>query len=110
MKRPNQSRADAHGKSKSHSCIHDAAPLTSDLHRVGGGFSVRFYLAGKQGAAITLGCEWHPHAPNTPEERRSLDVSRYRVARHLFLEALSESLGGTVLCVELAGSDGEPTK
>jgi hypothetical protein len=109
MKRPNQSRADAHGKSKSHSCIHDAAPLTSDLHRVGGGFSVRFYLAAKHGAAITLGCEWHPHVPSPRDARRKVDLDRYRSARHQFLEAIAERLGGTVLCLERPGGEGAKT-
>lgn len=88
---------------------HQTAQLTGDLHRVGGGFSVRFYLTSKEGAAITLGCEWHPHVPSPRDARRKVDLNRYRAARHKFLEAISERLGGTVLCVEWPGGDGAQT-
>ena len=89
--------------------FHDADQLTGDLHRVGGGFSVRFYLAGKQGAAITLGCEWHPHVPSARDARRKVNLDRYRAARHQFLQAIAERLGGTVLCVEGLGGEGAQT-
>jgi hypothetical protein len=67
--------------------------LTSDWHRLGGEFSVRFTFQGQQ-----LGGEWAPRLPTRREFERMADS--YRDARHLFLTALAQRLGGLVVCVE----------
>ena len=71
--------------------------LQSDLHRVGGGFSVRFSLEGRN----LLGAEW---TPRTPTRRQMLRIlPRYRAARNAFLQAAAERLGGgSAVVVELS--------
>jgi hypothetical protein len=77
-------------------------PLVSDLHRVGGGFSVRFHLR-FHGGAPALDCEWIPRVPTPRELRRKVDPKRYRASRHWFLEAVGQRFGGSVVCVEMPG-------
>lgn len=80
-------------------------PLVSDLHRVGGGFSVRFRLR-FDGGAPALDCEWSPRVPTPRELRRKVDPTRYRAARHWFLEAVAQRFGGSVVCVEMSDGAG----
>ena len=80
-------------------------PLVSDLHRVGGGFSVQFYLR-FDGGAPALYCEWSPRVPTPRELSRKVDPKRYRAARHLFLEAVAQRVGGSVVCVEMPDGGG----
>ena len=71
--------------------MHDAH---SDWHRLGAGLSVRFSIDGER-----FDAEWQPRVPTKREMRRV--VARYRAARELFLAAVAQRSGGTVLCVEL---------
>ena len=68
--------------------------LSSDAHRVGGGFVVRFeWRAGQFGA------EWSPRPPTKRELRRVLD--RYRSHRDAFIEELARKLGTSVAVLEV---------
>lgn len=80
--------------------------MISDLHRVGGGFSVRFSIApAASGEVSELACEWHPRLPSPREFRRKVSLDQYRAARDLFLAALAERYyGGKALCIELPGN------
>lgn len=80
-------------------------PLVSDLHRVGGGFSVQFHLR-FDGGAPAIDCEWSPRVPTPRELRHKIDPKRYRAARHTFLEAVGQRVGGSVLCIEMPGEGG----
>lgn len=67
--------------------------LAEDWRNVGSGYSVRFSFA--EGAARA---EWSPTLPTARDYPRI--EAGYFAARHRFLTALAERLGGTVLCIE----------
>ncbi|MDE2368515.1 MAG: hypothetical protein KGN16_06035 [Burkholderiales bacterium] len=71
-----------------------AGNLTSDLYRVGAGFSVRFRLVDDR-----LDCEWTPRMPTKREFSRAAD--RYRAARDEFLAEWARRLGRSVICLEV---------
>ena len=68
--------------------------MASDMHRVGGGFAVRFTLT-----ADRIDVEWSPRLPTKREMRRVLP--RYRAARDAFVAALAATRGVTALVVEM---------
>lgn len=75
---------------------------TSDWHRVGAGFSVRFATgpsAGVEACVTRLDVEWSPRLPTRRELRRVAD--RYRGARSHFIADLAARLGGCIVCVEV---------
>jgi hypothetical protein len=67
--------------------------MTSDLHRVGAGLSVRFTFAAER-----FDAEWQPRCPTKREWKRVIDACR--AARHLFLAELARRMGRPVLVVE----------
>lgn len=78
--------------------------MSSDLHRVSGGFSVRFSTGGPQG----IQCEWIPSMPSPRDLRRKVDMRRYEAVRDAFIADLVKTLtprhpgrGGIV--VEIGG-------
>ena len=79
--------------------------MTSDLHRVGGGYSVQFFIRNGMGGSPRFDVIWSPDMPGARDMRRRVDLARYRQARHVFLQEVSRRIGGAVLCVELDGSD-----
>ena len=74
-----------------------AVNMSSDLHRVSAGLAVRFTFTF---TANCMNAEWTPRPPTKNEWKRVLDA--YRKARHQFLAAVGEKVGGAVLCVEEA--------
>ena len=74
--------------------------LTSDLHRVGGGYSVQFFIRNGRGGSPRFEAEWSPVMPSARELRRKVDLTKYRKARELFLQELARHVGGNVLCLE----------
>lgn len=94
------------GTTEHHSAGEYSAPIVSDLHRIGGGFSVQFILRLNGDKPASLNCEWTPHVPTVREARRKIDPERYRAARHVFLETVAENFGVTVVCIELPGDGG----
>jgi hypothetical protein len=67
--------------------------LADDWRSVGAGYSVQFTF--KDGAAHA---EWSPTLPIARDFPRI--EAGYFAARHRFLTALAERVGGTVLCIE----------
>lgn len=72
-----------------------AVNMSSDLHRVSAGLAVRFTFT-----ADCMNAEWTPRPPTKREWKRVINA--YRAARHQFLAAVGEKVGGAVLCVEVA--------
>lgn len=62
--------------------------MSSDLHRVGGGFSVRFSTGGPQG----IQCEWTPSMPSPRDLRRKVDMRCYEAVRDAFIADLAKTL------------------
>jgi hypothetical protein len=77
--------------------------LSSDLHRVGGKFKVRFEFQKSFGVVVGLRCEWHPHKPTPREARNKIDWPLYLKARDLFMQDVAAFVGGDVLCVDVPG-------
>lgn len=65
--------------------------VASDLHRLGGGFSVRFSAGFVHGTLLTH-CIWHPTMPTLRERRRKVDMTRYAYALAQFTEAVVATL------------------
>lgn len=61
----------------------------SDLHRVGGVYSVRFRLS-----ARGVECTWHPAMPASPEQWAKVDMDRYRAALAGFAASVAATAGG----------------
>lgn len=58
--------------------------MTSDLHRVGGGYSVQFDTR-----SGVLRCEWTPSVPSPRDLRRKVDMRKYEAARNAFCAELA---------------------
>jgi hypothetical protein len=84
------------GSSKS-----NTTKLSSDLHRVGGKFKVRFEFQKSFGAAVGLNCEWHPHMPTPWEARHKVNLDLYLKARDLFLQDVAAFIGENILCIDV---------
>jgi len=74
----------------------DFPTMASDWHQVGRGYSCRFTLQGGQ-----LNVAWRPAFPRKVELRRIWNSGKYHEARHIFLTAVSERIGGAVVCVDM---------
>lgn len=72
--------------------------IFSDLHLVGGGYSIRFiYIPKLDNNGIgKIECEWHPNLPSPRDYRRKVSEQRYSEARRKFVSALCERLGATM--------------
>lgn len=78
--------------------------MSSDLHRVGGDFSVRFSTGEAQG----IQCEWTPSMPSPRDLRRNVDMRRYEAVRDAFIADLVKTLtprhpGRGAIVVEIGG-------
>lgn len=65
--------------------------FASDLHRLGGGYSVQF-TAGLVDGTLLTNCVWHPTMPTPRERRRKVDMTRYAYALAQFTEAVLAAL------------------
>ena len=72
------------------------APLTSDWHQIGGGYSCRFTLRNGEFHA-----DWSPHFPHPRARRRITKAGKYFAARHKFLTKVAVHTGRNVFCVDL---------
>jgi len=72
--------------------------MTSDIHRVGGGFSVQFDT--RDGI---FRCEWMPTMPSLRDLRRKVSMKKYEAARNLFLAELQQRMGVPVTVVTVEG-------
>jgi hypothetical protein len=64
----------------------------SDLHRVGGGFSVQFHTS-----ARGIEAEWTPRLPTERDLRCKVDMTRYRQALAQFVAAAMSTLEGPIV-------------
>lgn len=69
--------------------------MASDFVRIGFGYSCAFTLKGQ-----SLECQWSPNIPPAKTIKKILASGKYHEARHDFLTAMAEQIGGTILCVE----------
>ena len=65
--------------------------FASDLHRLGGGYSVQF-TAGLVDGTLLTNCVWHPTMPTLRERRCKVDMTRYAYAFSQFTEAVVATL------------------
>ncbi|MEC5387170.1 hypothetical protein VVD49_15680 [Uliginosibacterium sp. H3] len=77
--------------------------MSSDFHRVGGGFSAQFSITSAGAFDVT----WSPHVPSKRDLRRKVDMDKYRAARNAFLARMAEAMGEAVLVVETTGGGHE---
>jgi hypothetical protein len=68
--------------------------MASDFVRIGFGYSCAFTLKGQ-----SLECQWSPNIPPAKTIKKILASGKYHEARHDFLTAMAEQIGGTILCV-----------
>lgn len=66
--------------------------IVSDLHRVGGGYSVQFITKHEEDGYQFISCEWSPRLPSTREAFRKVDLKRYSYALALFTQAIAAKL------------------
>ena len=66
--------------------------IVSDLHRVGGGYSVQFITQHTEDGSPFISCEWSPHLPTPRELRRKVDIRRYHHALALFTQAVAAAM------------------
>lgn len=66
--------------------------IVSDLHRVGGGYSVQFITKRTDDGQPFISCEWSPHLPTPRELRRKVDIRRYHHALALFTQAVAAAM------------------
>jgi len=68
--------------------------IVSDLHRVGGGYSVRFITQHTDDGYPFISCEWTPTMPSARDLRRKVDMQRYGYALAQFVQAVTDALVG----------------
>ncbi len=68
--------------------------IASDLHRVGGGYAVRFITQHMDDGSPFISCEWSPYLPTPREMRRKVDMKRYDQALAQFLQSVAERMVG----------------
>ncbi len=68
--------------------------IVSDLHRVGGGYAVRFITQHMDDDSPFISCEWSPHPPTPRELRRKVDMRRYDHALAQFLQSVADRMVG----------------
>jgi hypothetical protein len=70
--------------------------MASDWVRVGYGYSISF-----RAKAGGIEAVWSPDIPPARKLRRIIESGKYHQARHDFLSALAQRLGGAVVCLDL---------
>jgi len=66
--------------------------IVSDLHRVGGGYSIQFITKRTDDGQPFISCEWSPRLPSPREVRRKVDLRRYNHALALFTSAVAAAM------------------
>jgi hypothetical protein len=66
--------------------------IVSDLHRVGGGYSVQFITEHTDDGSPYIRCEWSPTRPSLRNQRRKVDMKRYDHALAQFIQAVADAL------------------
>lgn len=71
--------------------------IFSDLHRVGGGYSIQFrYTPKSDGGIGKINCQWLPHLPTNRDFLRKVSEEKYNDARRQFVHAICQHLGATL--------------